>query len=216
MDLNHPSLPVLLGTAAASFAVGYAAAQYFPSARAAPAAIVEIKEKPAVPASTPSQVPTKQEPVKQKAKRTAADVQAAEEAEENSLEDGDLPDEVELKMVVLVRSDLNMSKGKIAAQVGHAVLGAYRVATRLVPEYCKAWIFRAQAKITLKVEDEAMMDGVAAAARDAGLPVCVIEDAGRTEVEPGTRTVCGIGPAPKAEIDVITGPKGKFPLRLLT
>jgi hypothetical protein len=41
------------------------------------------------------------------------------------------------------------------------------------------------------------------------------QDAGRTEVEPGTRTVLGIGPAPKADIDKITGPKGKYPLRLL-
>jgi peptidyl-tRNA hydrolase len=35
-------------------------------------------------------------------------------------------------------------------------------------------------------------------------------------VEPGTRTVVGIGPALKADIDAVTGPKGLFPLRLLS
>jgi len=120
-------------------------------------------------------------------------------------------------MVICVRGDLKMSAGKIAAQAGHAVLGAFRVAARLplAREWAKAWLFRAQAKIALKVDDEAHMDAVAAAAAAAGLPMMVIEDAGRTEVEPGTRTVVGIGPAPKAVIDAITGPKGSHPLRLL-
>lgn len=51
--------------------------------------------------------------------------------------------------------------------------------------------------------------------RAATYPRPTLQDAGRTEVEPGTRTVLGIGPAPKADIDKITGPKGKYPLRLL-
>ena len=32
----------------------------------------------------------------------------------------------EMKMVLVVRSDLKMGKGKIGAQCGHAVLGAYK------------------------------------------------------------------------------------------
>ena len=102
------------------------------------------------------------------------------------------------------------------AQVGHAVLSCYRTARRQNPEWTKAWLHRAQGKIALKVNDEAHMNAVADAAKAAGLPFCVIEDAGRTEVEPGTHTVCGIGPAPKALIDLITGPRGSIPLRLLT
>ena len=120
---------------------------------------------------------------------------------------------VELKMVICVRSDLNMSKGKIAAQVGHAVLSCYRQALNKAPHYVKAWLHRAQGKIALKCDDEPQMNAIAAAAREAGLPCVVIEDAGRTEVEPGTHTVCGIGPAPKHLIDQITGPKGSIPLR---
>lgn len=48
-----------------------------------------------------------------------------------------VPPDVELKMVVCVRQDLNMSKGKIAAQVGHAVLACYRIACKTTPEFVK-------------------------------------------------------------------------------
>ena len=93
----------------------------------------------------------------------------------------------------------------------------YRVALRLpLPsEWVRAWLFRAQAKIALKVDSEAEMDAIITAARAAGLPTYTIEDAGRTEVEPGTRTVTAIGPAPKALLDAITGPKGSHACRLL-
>lgn len=90
-----------------------------------------------------------------------ASLAAAEEEEEEGLEDSSVvPEEVELKMVLCVRADLNMSKGKVAAQCGHAVLACYRIARRVTPEYVKAWLFRAQAKITLKVR---AMDAVRAA-----------------------------------------------------
>jgi PTH2 family peptidyl-tRNA hydrolase len=143
---------------------------------------------------------------------------AAIALEDSALTDSPhVPAGVELKMVICVRTDIEMSKGKVAAQVGHAVLGAYRVAQRLAlpREWSRAWLFRAQAKITLKADSEPTLDAIAAAATTAGIPWCIIEDAGRTEVEPGTRTVIGVGPAPKSLIDAITGPKGSIPLRLL-
>jgi PTH2 family peptidyl-tRNA hydrolase len=129
-----------------------------------------------------------------------------------------VPDDVELKMVLAVRQDLNMSKGKIAAQVGHAVLACWQASQSKGEwkEWAKAWNFRAAAKITLKVDDEAKLEEIARAAEKAGLPCCIIEDAGRTEIPEGSRTVLGIGPAPKALIDKITGPKGSHPLKLLT
>ena len=37
------------------------------------------------------------------------------------------------KMVLVVRRDLGMNKGKIAAQCGHAVLGCYKAAVRSQP-----------------------------------------------------------------------------------
>ena len=37
------------------------------------------------------------------------------------------------------------------------------------------------------------------------MPHKLVEDAGRTELEPGTQTALGIGPARPAEIDTVTG-----------
>ena len=42
-------------------------------------------------------------------------------------------------------------------------------------------------------------------ARQVGLIANYIRDAGRTQVESGTRTVAAIGPGPKSIIDQITG-----------
>ncbi len=109
------------------------------------------------------------------------------------------------------------SKGKIAAQAGHAFLGAYRIAMRLplAREWVKAWNARGCAKITLTIATEAEMVECSQRALAAGLPSIVIEDAGRTEVLAGTRTVCAIGPAPVHLIDALTGRKGAFTCRLL-
>jgi PTH2 family peptidyl-tRNA hydrolase len=111
-------------------------------------------------------------------------------------------------MVVCVRMDLGMSKGKIAAQCGHAVLGSFRLAQRVAPEWVAAWDFRGCAKVTLKAEGEQQLFDLFSAARAAGLPCVVIEDAGRTEIAPGTRTVLGIGPAPVHVINSVTGKLG--------
>ncbi len=109
------------------------------------------------------------------------------------------------------------SKGKIAAQAGHAFLGTYRIAMRLplAREWVRAWSARGCAKIILSIGTEAEMLACNQAAMAAGLPSLVIEDAGRTEVAPNTRTVCAIGPAPVHLIDALTGKKGAFGCRLL-
>jgi len=45
---------------------------------------------------------------------------------------------------------------------------------------------------------------VARRARAAGLPVELIQDAGRTQVAPGTVTCCAVGPADSARMDPVT------------
>jgi peptidyl-tRNA hydrolase, PTH2 family len=47
-----------------------------------------------------------------------------------------------------------MGKGKIAAQCGHATLGAYRIASRYCKSALKSWLYFGQAKIALKVEND--------------------------------------------------------------
>ena len=49
---------------------------------------------------------------------------------------------------------LQMGKGKIAAQCGHATLGAFRIAQKYCKSGIKCWFNLGQAKIALKVPDD--------------------------------------------------------------
>uniref|UniRef100_A0A0K8TN48 peptidyl-tRNA hydrolase n=1 Tax=Tabanus bromius TaxID=304241 RepID=A0A0K8TN48_TABBR len=109
------------------------------------------------------------------------------------------------KMMLVVRNDLKMGKGKIAAQCGHASIGAYQNATKKTPGHLRRWLRNGCAKIAVKVESEAELIMVKRAAENDGLNTCVIRDAGRTQIEPNTMTVLAIGPAPSDEVDKITG-----------
>ena len=120
-----------------------------------------------------------------------------------------------LKQLMVVRTDLGMKKGKQCAQCCHASLGSWKVAKRGRPAWVAAWDRRGCAKIAVKCPSEELMDAVAAACAEAGLPCYIVEDAGHTQVAPGSRTVLGIGPAPEEAIDAITGPAGLYPLKLL-
>jgi len=107
------------------------------------------------------------------------------------------------KLVVLVRTDLGMGRGKIAAQVAHAAVVA-ALAAQGSRDF-GAWLGEGQPKVVLSVSDGEQLSTVAAAADAAGLPVHVIRDAGRTQLAPGTPTCCAIGPAENARVDAVTG-----------
>lgn len=111
----------------------------------------------------------------------------------------------EAKMVILVRQDLNMGKGKAAAQACHAVLAAYKDAQKRDPSVLEAWENSGQAKVTLKVESEEEMMTLVKKAREYGVTAQYIRDAGRTQLAPNTTTVAAIGPAPKTLLDLVTG-----------
>ena len=57
----------------------------------------------------------------------------------------------------MARTDLKMGTGKIAAQVGHAVLGAYKQAMedKAQKKKLNLWEFQGQPKIVVKVTSEA-------------------------------------------------------------
>jgi PTH2 family peptidyl-tRNA hydrolase len=59
-------------------------------------------------------------------------------------------------------------------------------------------------KIVLKVASKAELLKYRNLADDAGLKSALIQDAGRTVVEPGTMTCLGIGPDDEEKIDEIT------------
>lgn len=111
----------------------------------------------------------------------------------------------EYKMVVLVRNDVKMGKGKIAAQVGHAAVECALYAEKKDKKAFDAWYSCGQAKVVLKVDSLDELKQYMQEARSNGLTVAMITDAGRTQIEPGTVTCLGIGPAPVSEIDRITG-----------
>ena len=110
---------------------------------------------------------------------------------------------VAAKLVVLVRTDLGMGRGKLAAQVAHAAVVA-ALAAQGSRDF-DAWLGEGQPKVVLSVSDGEQLRAAAAAADAAGLPVHVIRDAGRTQLTPGTPTCCAIGPAEDSRIDAVTG-----------
>lgn len=109
------------------------------------------------------------------------------------------------KMVLVVRNDLGMGKGKVAAQCAHAAVACYEYATSYNPLALKKWRKQGQAKITLQCNSEDELYVLQATAHSLGLPAKVICDAGRTQVAAGSSTVLGIGPGPKSVIDQVTG-----------
>lgn len=111
----------------------------------------------------------------------------------------------EYKLVLVVRSDIKMEKGKAAAQCAHAAVLAYKQAQRDAPKALERWERQGQRKVVLRASTEQEMLSLASAARAAGLATSLVRDAGRTQLAPGTRTVLGVGPAPEQLVDAVTG-----------
>jgi PTH2 family peptidyl-tRNA hydrolase len=109
------------------------------------------------------------------------------------------------KMVIVVRTDIKMSKGKVAAQAGHAAVSAAEYARKNRPEWWSPWTREGQCKIAVKVKSEQELLELERKARNAGLPAALIVDRGLTELPPETMTCLGIGPAPADKVDTITG-----------
>jgi PTH2 family peptidyl-tRNA hydrolase len=113
--------------------------------------------------------------------------------------------EFKYKQVIVVRSDLEMSRGKIAVQVGHAAVSAAEEARKLHPKWWRAWLNEGQCKIAVKVSSEKELLLLEKEAKEAELPSALISDRGLTELPPNTVTCLGIGPAPSDKVDIITG-----------
>ncbi|KFZ25982.1 MAG: peptidyl-tRNA hydrolase [Candidatus Izimaplasma bacterium HR2] len=122
---------------------------------------------------------------------------------------------MKVKQVIVARKDLNMSPGKLAAQVSHASLGALLDEIResrtdtifKLKEKSAAykWLAEDFTKIVLQVNSEEELLALYKIAKSKGMSCALIVDDGRTEVEPGTATCLGIGPDFNCDIDEITG-----------
>ncbi|KAM4700340.1 peptidyl-tRNA hydrolase 2, mitochondrial isoform 2-T2 [Discoglossus pictus] len=111
----------------------------------------------------------------------------------------------ELKMILVVRNDLKMGKGKVAAQCSHAAVSAYKQLLKRNPELLKQWEYCGQPKVVLKAPDEESLVELLNHAKQLGLTISLIQDAGRTQIAPGSRTVLGVGPGPADLVDKVTG-----------
>lgn len=107
-----------------------------------------------------------------------------------------------MKQAIIIRADLKMSKGKLAAQAAHASLEAYKKAGQLNVEL---WESEGQKKVVLKVSGEKELAEIFMAAKRAKIPAALIRDAGKTQLEPGTTTCAGIGPDEDEKIDKVCG-----------
>lgn len=130
------------------------------------------------------------------------------------------PDNV--KQVILVRTDLKLSKGKIAAQVAHASVkallfqmkdyGRFNTDNEKYPHEVRVnmsddmlyWLKGNYTKITLKVNSEEELIEYFNMAKENNLPCSIITDKGFTELEGEHKTCVAIGPAKNSEIDKIT------------
>ncbi|KAI3391549.1 hypothetical protein diail_7169 [Diaporthe ilicicola] len=120
----------------------------------------------------------------------------------------------ECKLILVVRTDLGMTKGKIAAQCGHATLACFKSLSKAASasgpsspaaRLLQRWERHGQAKVALQTKSADEMHELMAKARSLGITAEVIADAGRTQIDPGSLTVLGVGPAPKSAVDQVTG-----------
>tara|TARA_B100000315_G_scaffold184100_1_gene173088 strand:+ start:26 stop:565 length:540 start_codon:yes stop_codon:yes gene_type:complete len=107
---------------------------------------------------------------------------------------------INMKQAIIIRQDLKLPKGKLAAQAAHA---ASEAVLRSEKQKIKDWRKHGMAKIVLKVNGLKEIYEYKQMAKDEGLVTAVITDAGKTVVAPGTVTCCAIGPDEDEKIDSI-------------
>jgi peptidyl-tRNA hydrolase len=111
------------------------------------------------------------------------------------------------KLVLCVNKTLKMSSGKQCAQCCHAAVGCYKLATKLYPFGVKCWEMTGCAKVAVKlpsdVDQDEEFEKIRRKCKERGVACYLVEDAGRTQIAAGSRTVVGVGPAPVAVVDEI-------------
>ena len=107
-----------------------------------------------------------------------------------------------MKQAIIMRTDLKMGKGKLCSQSCHASIAAFLKSDKKDREM---WISKGMKKVVLKVSSEKELMSLYKLAKKEKLPCEIISDAGLTQLELGTVTALGIGPADDKKIDKITG-----------
>ena len=111
---------------------------------------------------------------------------------------------MEYKQVIVVRKDLGMGTGKLAAQVAHAAVMGVEKTKKHHPSWFHSWFEGGQAKVVLKVQSLQELVEAKRLAESVHLTVVQVQDSGLTQIPQGTITCIGIGPAPSEAIDRVT------------
>ena len=109
---------------------------------------------------------------------------------------------IKMKQVMIVRTDLKMRKGKIAAQCCHGAIGAYK---KSPADKIRKWENEAYAKVVLKVQTKEELIELKKLADDNGISNYLVVDAGRTQIPTSSSTVLALGPDEDEILDKITG-----------
>jgi PTH2 family peptidyl-tRNA hydrolase len=106
-----------------------------------------------------------------------------------------------MKQAIVVRMDLGMSPGKMAAQAAHAAMSSTKASKTLF----ERWKKEGQKKVVLKAQDLEHMKTISERAKKNGVKYAFVKDAGMTELKPGTITCLSIGPDKDNKIDKVVG-----------
>lgn len=121
-----------------------------------------------------------------------------------------------VKQLIIIRKDLGMNKGKLAAQAAHASMAAVlsvseRNEERIVIDYNRypiigEWFKGSFAKVALAVHSEAELEQCYAIAKENGFPCAYIVDNGTTVFNGvKTPTCIGVGPVESEKLDALFG-----------
>ena len=126
------------------------------------------------------------------------------------------------KLAIIMRTDLEMGKGKMCVQAGHASILAWQntkgmstIGEDYLGDTRDRWFKEGQFKVVLKApldmvvgipaNNEESLLRFAQKARELGLPVVEVRDFGKTQVESNSLTCVAIGPAFSEDVDKVTG-----------
>lgn len=109
-----------------------------------------------------------------------------------------------LKMVIAVRQDIQMNKGKTAAQVAHAAGGCLEDVNARHP-IVDRWLKTGQAKVVVKATDKIHLDYLVELSARAGVMYNIVTDSGKTVFHDQETVTCiAIGPDTVEQVDLVT------------
>ncbi|WVQ94866.1 peptidyl-tRNA hydrolase [Kwoniella sp. CBS 9459] len=197
--------PLLLSLLA--FTLGYQAHSLL-STRSDPSLLTSVdsaKAKPTPKAKQTPSAPSSPSLASGSGTDTESDAEDSAAALSSDLTSTQFKSSEEMKLVLVVNDELKMTKGKVAAQAGHATLACAMTLKEANPRLFRAWQNQGQPKIALRCANTEELEILAAQARSLNLCARTIRDAGRTQVAPGSKTIVGIGPGPARVINSVTG-----------